>query len=175
MRILVLVGAVAALLAGCTNGPAVAPISANPLQDVSGIIAPLAPSTGPSLQGTVTQGLLDASWNLDQAVAVGALDAQDAAPACLHSVLGDLGIDPANPATAAPNFTPHVSDLISGGSVIYIRARQAEKAAASGGPTFSLSCKALIGQFVIDAGKLAQRVGGAMPGIGQITSLLKLP
>ncbi len=141
-----------------------APISANPVQDV--ISAPNALPELKPLQTTIVQGLQDADANLHQAVDIGALDANDPAPGCFDSVLADLGIGPNAPA-AAKSFTPKVSDLISAGSVLYIRARQAEKLAQSGGPSFSIPCKALIGQFVIDAGRVAGKAGmSALPGSG---------
>lgn len=171
MRLAIL--AAACLLAACTASNPPPPISASPAQDAAAAASVLAPSSGPSLQGTVTQGLQDASWNMDQAVIVGALDANDPAPACLHSVLTDLGLDPAKPASPAASFVPRVSDLISGGAVLYIRAQQAKKLAAGGGPTFSIPCKALVGQLVIDAGKAAAQVGGnTLPGAGVITNIL---
>lgn len=160
--------ALALLCAACASPP---PISSNPLQDIRAAAAPLAPSSGPSLTGTITQGLQDASFNLDNAVTVGALDAQDAAPACLHSALKQLGIDPTSPTPDAASFTPKVSDLISAASVAYIRARQAEKLAGTG-VTVDVSCKALIGQIVLDGGKAAGQVAQFVPGVSALKQLL---
>lgn len=153
------------ILAGCTT------ISADPIHDV--ISAVPAPSSGSSIQGTVTQGLLDASSNLDKAVTVEALDATDPAPACLHATLKDLGIDPASPQSTVPSFVPKVSDLISAGSVLYIRAQQAKKLAANGGLTVQIPCKALIGQLVIDAGKVLGKAAlQSVPGLGMLQGIL---
>ena len=116
--------------------------------------------------GTVTQGLLDAAYNLDQAVTVGALDATDPAPACVHGVLKDLGIDPANPSTPLPSFTPRVSDLISAGAVLYVRVQQAKR--LQGGIVVPADCKALIGQFVMDAAAAGIKV---FPGTGLLPVL----
>ena len=137
------------LLAGCTT------ISANPLQDL--------PKT--QLGGVVIQGLQDATFNLDSAVAVGALPKTDPAPGCFHGILTTLGADPANPAPAAASFTPKVSDLISAGSVLYIRAQQLKQAQGSGISVPS-SCKLLITDFLLDAaagGVLAFPGGGLLP------------
>lgn len=138
----------ALLLASCSASNPPAPISANPTQDA---LAALPPSPA---QTTVVQGLQDASYNLDSAVTVGALSASDPAPACLHSALTQLGIStPGNTVTPAASFVPKVSDLISAGAVLYIRAQQAQALIASGGIQVSVPCEALIGKLVMDAGK----------------------
>lgn len=122
------------LAAGCTT------ISANPIQDL--------PKT--QLGGVVIQGLQDASFNLDSAVTVGALTATDPAPPCFHAVLTRLGADPTNPVPPGASFTPKVSDLISAGSVLYIRAQQLKQAQGAG-VTVPTSCKLLITDFLLDA------------------------
>lgn len=127
------------IFAGC----ATAPISADPIRD----ILPSGPGT---LGGVVVAGLLDATFNLDSAVKVGALDATDPAPKCFHGVLTQLGVDPANPVPPGQSFTPKVSDLISAGSVLYIRARQLQKAQGQG-VSVPAGCKELIAQFLLDA------------------------
>jgi hypothetical protein len=140
-----------ALLAGCTT------ISANPARD--------ALASSGKVGTTVQQGLLDASSNLDQAIAVGALDKADPAAACLHGVLQQLGIDPTLPVQGpGTSFTPKISDLISLGSVLYIRAQQLQKLQGAGVIT-PPSCKALIGQFVLDAAAAGVRnqPGGGLP------------
>lgn len=156
-------------LGACTNPPT---ISSSPIQDLSAAAAQVNPTT--PLGGTIVQGLRDSSFNLDNAVTVGALDANDAAPACLHSVLKQLGIDPTSPSIPAASFTPKVSDLISAASVAYIRARQAERAAGTG-VTVDVSCKALIGQIVIDSGKAAMQAATLAPGVGALNQLLPVP
>jgi hypothetical protein len=140
------------LCAGCSS------ISANLAVDAGAGSGPL----GKAIQ----QGLLDATFNLDSAVKVGALDAIDPAPPCFHGVLQQLGIDPSLP-TQGPgtSFTPKVSDLISAGSVLYIRAQQLRKLQGAGVQT-PVACKALIGQFLIDAagaGVKIQPGGGLLP------------
>lgn len=143
------------LLAGCST------ISANPVQDV------VTPAKGNPLGKVIVQGLQDASFNLDSAVTVGALDAADPAPACFHSILKQLGIDNASPSTPAASFTPRRSDLISEGSVLYIRARQAQRFAGQG-VSLPNDCKALVAQFMLDAAATAVRTqpgGGLLPVI----------
>jgi hypothetical protein len=140
------------LYAGCTSA-----ISANPIQDVQ---------TGP-MGRVVQQGLLDATSNLDQAVQVGALSADDPAPKCFHGFLGQLGIDPAHPVSPAASFTPKVSDLISAGSVLYIRAKQLQKL-QGGGVSVPTDCKVLIAQFMLDAAAAQTK---ALPGGGLLPVL----
>jgi hypothetical protein len=151
-----------ALLVGCSTTP----ISANVAKDV--LAAVPKPVSGPSFGGVVQQGLLDASYNLDQGVAVGALDATDPLPGCLHGVLQQLGIDPTVPAPGpGKSFTPRVSDLISEGSVLYIRARQVQKLQGAGVQT-PVACKASIGQLMIDAAGAGLKV---QPGGGLVVPL----
>jgi len=102
MRILILPVLLLLTLAGCAETP----ISANIAKDV----LPSGPGT---LGGVVVEGLVNATWNLDQAVVVGALKADDPAPKCFHSILKQLGVDPAQTAAPGPSFVPKVSDLIS--------------------------------------------------------------
>jgi hypothetical protein len=134
---------------------------------ISGNLAADALKSSGAFGTTVRQGLLDASSNLDQGVKVGALDATDPAPGCLHSVLRDLGIDPNLPVQGpGTSFTPVVSDFFSEGSVLYIRARQVQKLQATGVKT-TPECKAFIGQIMIDAAgaglKLPPGGGFAVP------------
>lgn len=151
MRNLIPLSLVAAL-AACTGSSIPPPvISANPIQTVGSTVA----ST--SVGQTVTQGLQNAEWNLDQAIVVGALPSDDPADACLHSALTQMGIEPGTTTPPAPSFTPKVTDLISGGSVLYILAQQA-KAVQGGGITMPVSCEALVGKFVLDAGALGVQV-----------------
>lgn len=149
-----------ALLAGCANPP---PISANPVQSAVNQVSAVAP--GPVQ--TVETGLLNAEWNLDQAIAIGALPANDPADVCMHQALTQIGIEPAPAGTATPpikSFVPRETDLISTGAVIYIQIQQAKKIAGGGSITVPVSCKAVIGQFVLDAGALGIKLlpGGAI-------------
>lgn len=144
-----LVACLALTLVSCTT------ISANPAKDT--LVA------SGRVGGVVQQGLLDATFNLDSAVKVGALDASDPAPACFHSVLQQLGIDPSMPAQGPDtSFVPRRSDLISEGSILYIRARQLQKLQGAG-VTTPPACKALIGQFLLDAAAAGLKV---QPGGG---------
>jgi hypothetical protein len=155
---LILVVAAGALSACQSPGT----ISAGLPQDIAAAV----PESGPAgIKGTVTQGLVDTAWNLDEAIAVGALDRNDPAPGCLDAVLGDLGIGK-SAGLPLPSFTPKVSDLISGGSVLYIRAQQAKRL-AGGGIELQIPCQALVGKLVIDAAKAGINAGASLvPGAG---------
>lgn len=160
-------------LAACTSPT---PISSNPIKDIAtSPNNPLAPAGA-----TIIQGLQDASFNFDNAVVVGALGKDDPAPGCAHGILQDLGADVVNSTTGSVpvatggtvsnSFAPKVSDLISFGSVAYIRLQQA-KAAAGGGITVPVSCEAIIGKVVIDGANKASGIGASLLTGG----LLKLP
>jgi hypothetical protein len=135
--VLVVMIAMIALIGGCAT-----PISKN---------APL-----PLLPG-VARDLVATGWNLDQAVAVGALDAADPAVGCIHGVLAEAGLDapvcvpPVAPATApvcppAPaSFVPENRGAVSAGSIVYIHAQQLRGLARLVVP---MECDALVGQFV---------------------------
>jgi hypothetical protein len=157
-------------LAACSNAGSTLPpptISAQPASTVAAAVA------ATPVGQTVQQGLLDAEWNLDQAIKVGALPVSDPADACMHAALTQIGIEPSasgTPATPPASFTPKVSDLISGGSVLYILAQQALAAKASGGLAVPVSCEAVIGQFVIQAGAVGIN---AAPSV--ISAVAKLP
>jgi hypothetical protein len=138
-------------LAGCST------ISGDPLQDVP---------KGP-LGRVVIQGLQDATFNLDSAVTVGALSADDPAPKCFHSILVQLGADPASPAAPGASFTPKVSDLISFGSVLYIRAQQLKKS-QGGGISVPSDCKVLMTNFLLDAAGAGVK---GLPGGGLLPTL----
>jgi hypothetical protein len=152
-----------ALTAGCAQ-----PVSTNVVRDVA---------SGPG-GDVIIRGLQNAAYNLDSAVKIGALPAGDPAPACVHDVLQKLGadcrLDPsAEGGTACvvtdPSsvFTPRVSDLISAGSVAYIRIQQL-KVAAGGGIKVATSCEAIIGQLLIDQARAA---GQVLPGGGLLRIL----
>lgn len=137
-----------ALLAGCATPP---PISTNPIQTVTNAVA------ATPIGGTVVTGLQNAAFNLDSAVQIGVLPMNDPADGCVHGalqligqdvVLGPMGENPVTPVTPTKQFTPKVTDLLSGGSVAYILAQQA-KQIAGGGVTVPASCEQLVGHFVL--------------------------
>lgn len=149
------------LAAACTSSSVPPPVITN---------APPAQQINTAIQATpvgqtIDQGLLDTEFNLDSAIGIGVLPASDPADACVHQVNTQIGIEP-TPAGVTPpappqSFQPKVTDLISGGSVLYILAAQAKAAVASGGISVPVSCEALIGQFVIRAGTVGLQ---AIPG-----------
>lgn len=153
------------ILAGCT-----APISANPKQDLmSAINLNLSANI-------VSQDLQDQAWNLHQAVAVGALSANDAAVPCVDKVLSDLGVtntaSGSAPTPPAASFTPKVSGVASLSAVIYIRAQQAKQLSGNGGLSIPTECYAIIGQFQVDAAKLALKTGVSLiPGTGVLQAI----
>lgn len=113
---------------------------------------------GLSQDDSIVKDLKSAAYNLDQAIAIGVLPEDDPAAGCVHSVLSGLGLDDTD--TAAQTFMPKRDGLISRGAVLYIRARQLEKAKATRADLPS-DCKAIIGQIVIDAVKVVRSV---LPG-----------
>jgi len=112
------------LLAIFAAGCATTPISANPIQDIASTVPQ---SSGPL---SIQEGLREAAFNLDNAVVVGALTADDPAPACVHDAMTRLGLNPLQP--PAPSFTPQTTTLIGKGAVAYIRARQARRLQGTG-------------------------------------------
>lgn len=167
MRLYIAVAACLALGACADTNPG--PISANPIQDTQ---AHLSQVGAGQLGGVIQQGLLDAEFNLDQAIIVGALPKDDPADACLHGALTQIGIEPKPDGTAgtpAPSFTPRESDLISRGSVLYIRAQQAKALAGGGGLTVPVGCEAIIGRIMLDAAKAG---GSLLPGGSIISNIL---
>lgn len=147
------------LLAACASPP---PISNQPTNIVAKVVAS---------DTTIATGLQNASWNLDQAVAIGALAADDPAPPCLHSALQLAGLEAIAGAPSAQAFTPKVTDLISAGSVLYIQAKKLQ-----GAKPFeaSPSCKAIVGDVVLQALK-AGFTGATtvIPGAGPLMSAIR--
>lgn len=120
--------------------------------------------------GVIANDLKAAVYNLDQAIAIGVLPEDDPAAGCLHGVLSDLGLD--GTATAAQSFQPKRDGLISEGAVLYIRAQQAKKARANR-IVLPKDCKAIIGQIVIDAAKVASRGARSLIPGGGLISLIR--
>jgi len=116
------------------------------------------PATSVLPSGTVAD-LQAAEWNLDQAISIGVLPSTDPADKCLHDELGGAGLDPTvTPAPTAKSFTAKNQGLASAGSILYIKAQQAQSAAATA-KADDASCEALVGKIVIDAVKAGASVG----------------
>jgi hypothetical protein len=96
--------------------------------------------------------LQSAAYNLDNAVLVGALSADDPAPKCIHDVLVKGGIELAPGSVPAQSFAPKNDGVASAGAIAYIIAQQA-KAIAKQGVQVDVSCEALLGRVVIDGVK----------------------
>lgn len=98
---------------------------------------------------TVITDLQSAAYNLDNAVAVGALLADDPAPACVHAVLKQAGVEVDGQVVEQKSFVPKKDGLASAGSIAYILAQQAKRGLGVK-PVVPMDCKALIGTLVID-------------------------
>lgn len=145
---------------------------------LAGCQQPQTISSGPllgSLPG-VQQGLVDASYNLNSAIAIGVLPAGDPAAACVNGVLTSIGIDPSTGKSTGSvgSFTPREGDLLALGSVGYILAQQALPL-VNGGVPVPVGCEALIGKLVIDAAGLVNRFGGTAVGLPTLPIPLRNP
>lgn len=126
------------------------------------------PTTGgiPITNPTIVTDLQDAAYNLDNAVAVGALSVDDPAPKCLHSLLVKAGIEVPAGAVPAQSFTPKHSGVASEGAIAYILVQQAKAIAKVGVGPDDPSCEALVGRVVIDGVKAANKAAvGLIPGV----------
>ena len=155
----------AALLsvAACSNP---APISSNPATTATNIVSNVIPGAASGQQAIQTQ-LLNAEWNLDQAVTIGILTTTDPVDQCVHQVNTQLGIEPVPSGGTVPpapaQFTPRMTGLLDSGAVAYILAQQA-RAAGQGGITVPTGCKAVIGDLVLKgaAGGIKLLPGGGL-------------
>jgi hypothetical protein len=157
------------LLGGCANPPA---ISTNPIQSAGNIVNTATGGATSGATSDVSQDILNAQTDFNQAVQLGILPATDPAPQCLNSVASLLGVG----GTAAAQFTPTVSGIVSAGAVGYIYIQQL-KQLTGGTLTVPPACLQLIGQIVIDASKAGLQLGGAATAIGLVgtTGLPALP
>jgi hypothetical protein len=115
----------------------------------------------PITNQTIVTDLQSAAYNLDNAVTVGALAADDPAPVCLHDVLRKAGIEIPAGAVAPKTFVPKHDGVASAGAIAYILAQQA-KTIARQGVAVDPSCEALVGRIVIDGVKTVNK---AVPSI----------
>lgn len=146
-----------AILAGCATPP---PITSQP----STLPIPIPQDS------TVATGLQNAAFNLDQAVAIGALPADDPAPVCVHGFLQQAGLEALPGAPPSRSYTPKVSDLISAGSVLYIRAQQARAAGPYQPPA---GCDAILGRLVREAAAAGLTAATTtIPGAGALQVLI---
>ena len=97
------------------------------------------------LSDLITKGLKTASDNFHLAVKSGDLEASDPIIPCIDSI-----VPPDGP--PAPNYV--TNDLISIGSVLYIKAAKLKKSKGAA----DQACKALIGEFVLNG--MNARAGG---------------
>lgn len=149
------------LLAACASTPE---LIVGTGTDAQGQVVQPSPLAGLS-GGQVAVDLQSAAYNLDNAIAIGALVPTDPAAACIHGVLQQAGIEIPAGGTAPKTFVPKNDGVVSLGAIAYIMVQQSK---ASPGITVPMDCKALIGQFVVDglgaANKLAPNV--LLKGLG---------
>lgn len=105
-------------------------------------------STSPDPDARVLQDLRDADFNFSEAQRIGVLPANDPGALCVHAVLTQVDV-------ANESFVPRTSGLVSGASLVYIRAQQAKALAAAA--RISPDCEALVGRIVIDAARVTGR------------------
>lgn len=149
-----LLAIVVLLLAGCVSTPSL--ISGTPAAGSLPI-----PITNP----TIVTDLQSASFNLDSAVSVGALTADDPAPKCLHDVLVKAGVEIPAGSAPAKTFVPRKDGVASAGAIAYILAQQA-KAIARNPLVVDPSCEALLGRVVMDGVTAFNRaVPSLIPGL----------
>lgn len=125
-------GVVLLAIAACAT-----PITAN--KGTAGVAIPR--------DSTVGQDLLAAAYNLDNAMSIGALPADDPSAACIHGVLKQAGIELAPGEQEPASFVPKSEGVVSVGATAYIRAQQLRNLK---GIEVPVDCKALIGTFVVD-------------------------
>lgn len=157
-------------LAGCASTP-------DKIVSVAAFSEPTATSSAPAAlpplpvqitdPGLVKKLKADAA-NLDQALAIGALPANDPAAPCLHDFMRRAGVEQAPGTTAAQSFKP---DPDGDASIVYILAQQAKLAAAAGNIQISQSCLALVGQIHLDAIAVAAKGARGLLGLGGIGSV----
>lgn len=142
------------LLAGCAGEPA--PIGAS---FVPVVVLP------ERIQSTILTDFQSTAFNLDEAVRVGALQAEDPAPKCLHEAMKQLGLE--GDSTPAASFQPKRDGLLSEGAILYIRAQQLKRLQGTG-VTVPVDCQALIGRLLLDN---AAALTKGLPGGGLLPSI----
>jgi hypothetical protein len=145
-----------AMLAGCVSTPE--KIVETPKTDQPRLPIPItSPAVVTDLQGMVS--------NLDNAMAIGALPADDRAAACGHDFLRQAGLENPSNAPEPKSFTPRRDGPLSDAAILYIQAQQAKQLAGTTRITVSADCKTMIGQFVIDGVMAARQAAGLIPGL----------
>lgn len=143
MKRLIAVIGLSLLLAACLSGCATTP------REISN--APIA-TLAPEPMSTFNDGLKNSAYNLDKAISIGVLKPDDPAALCVHGVLQQLKLETAPGTSDAPpvqSFVPKVTDLLSAGSVLYIREQQLATALPALVPTLPDACDALVGKLVL--------------------------
>jgi hypothetical protein len=107
--------------------------------------APISKSVTLPSDSLLARDIVAAGFNLNSAVTVGALPANDPAVLCVNDVLKQSGLDGSLP--AATSFVPKNIAAVSAGSIVYIQAQQLKQV---GSLTVPVDCEALIGKLNID-------------------------
>lgn len=113
------------------------------------------PNVGISPTSTFGEDLMATAFNLDNAILVGALPADDPAAACVHDVLRKAGLELPPGAEPAKSFEPKREGVVSEGAIIYIRAQNLK---GLQGLQVSQDCKTLIGQVVVDGASAGRKL-----------------
>jgi hypothetical protein len=143
------------LLSGCVSTPA--------------LISGTSPGEAvPITNRTVVTDLQAAAYNLDNAVLVGALPADDPAPKCIHDILVKAGIELPPGVSPPQSFKPKNDGVASLGAIAYILAQQAKQIASSGAFKTDAVCEAVLGRVVIDGMKAVNNAIPLIPGIPRI-------
>lgn len=121
--------------------------------------------TAISSNDRIAEDLKSATYNLDNAVAVGALLPDDPAPKCFHEVLKQTGLETTPGAEEPKSFVPKRDGILSDATILYVQAQQARQIAGRGAVSVPADCKALIGTFVIDGLRDARKLLGVVPGL----------
>lgn len=158
----------ALILTACASTPdlivgASAPIVTQATPDSPRVVTPSPAAPAPLLTPgpILAKDLVSATYNLDEAVKIGALSATDPAVGCMHDVLRQAGLDSNGaPAVERQSFVPKKDGAVSVGTTLYIIAAQARQAAAQ---RFELApeCLQIVGRIHVDALKLTARAGAA--------------
>jgi hypothetical protein len=97
--------------------------------------------------------LVNAGWDLDQATSLGIMPANDPADGCVNSAIQQLGLASAAPGAApAPpaSFVPRTTGALDTAVTFYIAAQQLQSLGTPGTLNFSVPCRAVIGDIMLE-------------------------
>lgn len=159
-----------AVLTGCASTPdrivgAPEAVVVQPTPDSPKITLPAGTAPAFTPGPILARDLVSAAYNLDEAVRVGAIPANDPAVACVHDALQHSGLDGGG-AVQRQSFEPKKDGVVSMGAILYIMVEQARtQAAAAKAFELSPACLQIIGRLQVDALKATAKAGLAvLPG-----------